>query len=134
VEHVNRLAFVVRRLALIAASLGIVIGMTASCSSSGSASGAQQLTDAGSDAGSDSETGTSFDAEDDASAADAASADTITTCPSFSTAHVACSMTCYGNCVGSSGDVGDCTFTRTGNILVYCTPWDAGDPCSTCRL
>ena len=62
-------------------------------------------------------------------------------CPSFASNTVACSDNCNGNCYGTNASgvadpsvlVGDCFFTRTGNIRVYCTPIGISDPCSHCR-
>jgi len=61
-------------------------------------------------------------------------------CPSFASGQIVCSRTCYGQCYGTNdasvadpgNHIGDCFFTATGNIVTYCAPWDASDPCSHC--
>jgi hypothetical protein len=76
----------------------------------------------------------------DAPAADTASGDAAKQCPSFASATVDCSRSCYGNCYGQNAGggadpsvhIGDCFITITGGIIVYCAPYGASDPCTHC--
>jgi hypothetical protein len=54
-------------------------------------------------------------------------------CDAFANFQVACSLTCNGNCIDQNGmHIGDCFFTDSRNLLIYCAPWGIMDPCSHC--
>jgi hypothetical protein len=96
-----------------------------------------------SDASHDSATlgpeGSSDGGSTDAAASDSAT-DAIPMCSGFSSPHIQCSLTCYGECAGlnaggvadPSNHIGNCFFTASGNVVIYCVQWDAADPCSLC--
>jgi len=120
------------------AVVAVSIGSAASCSSSGT--GSEQATDAGSgdaspmtEASSGDTGGVEASAPADAGGENPDGSDAATACPSYANFQVACSRTCNGNCVGANGvHIGDCYFTATGNVVIYCAPWGAADPCSYC--
>jgi hypothetical protein len=130
----------VRSLALAAS----IVGLATSCSSSNT--GGQQPNEGGSGEANgmstpESDGGMDADAmARDAASADAGDSDAMMICPSFANFQVACSRTCNGNCYGTndagysdpSNHIGDCFFTATGNIIIYCARWGISDPCSHC--
>jgi hypothetical protein len=94
------------------------------------------------DAGGDSAAPPVVDASDgsaDAAAIDAP-ADAIATCPPFGNATAQCSSSCYANCTGLNANnnpdptvhIGNCSFAGPGGAPIYCAPYGAADPCSSC--